>query len=405
MKERIAALSLALVVAALGVSACGLTNPASSASASGPTQGAGCLSGSPAKSGVPVVVVAIDSSANDHNAAAVADQRAAFATVAAGTFNMHADLMLATFGASPADDTIVTGIDAVGQGPNSTYQQASAACMEQAIEARFSSVADQTAPGTADVLGGIGVLTEDLKSLSPTSLSVVVLGPAIPSVSPLDLTDPTILASDPVAGAQKVAAGGLSPHGHIAYYLSGLAGPAGPPVSGDGFQQLSTWWWWLTHKAGGSLHAVDPTGLTAFPSPALPQPPATKPVHLEISQVGPGVTVTAPAALLFAFGSSQLSPTASGTLDQVLATIQAHPGTVWTVNGYTDDTGDPGFNQNLSLERAQAVTDWLEANGAPAGDLVAVGHGATDPVASNATAAGRSENRRVTMTGTLGAGS
>ena len=63
--------------------------------------------------------------------------------------------------------------------------------------------------------------------------------------------------------------------------------------------------------------------------------------------------------------------------------------------GYTDATGSRQVNERLSLRRAEAVRAFLVSAGVPADRLTARGYGPADPVASNATPAGRELNRRV----------
>lgn len=68
-----------------------------------------------------------------------------------------------------------------------------------------------------------------------------------------------------------------------------------------------------------------------------------------------------------------------------------------TVTGHTDDSGPASYNLTLSKRRAQAVADLLIANGVGGEAIVVRGAGETQPVADNATAAGRAQNRRVTI--------
>jgi outer membrane protein len=95
--------------------------------------------------------------------------------------------------------------------------------------------------------------------------------------------------------------------------------------------------------------------------------------------------------------SAVLSAQSSEVLDGVVATLRQRPDATAEVRGYTDATGKPAHNLSLSQHRAQAVVDYLVAHGIPSAHLNAKGLGADDPVASNATAAGRAENRRVTI--------
>ena len=65
------------------------------------------------------------------------------------------------------------------------------------------------------------------------------------------------------------------------------------------------------------------------------------------------------------------------------------------IEGHTDSLGDDEYNQDLSERRAQSVVDFLTDAGVDPSRLQAVGYGESDPVADNATEAGRRENRRV----------
>lgn len=102
-------------------------------------------------------------------------------------------------------------------------------------------------------------------------------------------------------------------------------------------------------------------------------------------------------AVLFKTNQSSLSQAADATLSRVAYNLKQFPDTDVTVVGYTDNTGSEQLNQNLSEKRAQSVVDYLESQGIPASRLKAVGMGENDPIASNATAEGRAQNRRVEM--------
>ena len=65
------------------------------------------------------------------------------------------------------------------------------------------------------------------------------------------------------------------------------------------------------------------------------------------------------------------------------------------IQGHTDSGGSAAFNESLSLRRAEAVRDYLVAQGVPIRRLRAVGYGERFPIASNSTPEGQAENRRV----------
>jgi outer membrane protein OmpA-like peptidoglycan-associated protein len=101
--------------------------------------------------------------------------------------------------------------------------------------------------------------------------------------------------------------------------------------------------------------------------------------------------------VLFDTGKYTLKPATQVSLAKVATILQLYPGLRVQVEGYTDSTGSPAFNQRLSENRADAVRDFLAQNGVPQGNVTAQGYGATNFVADNATAAGRQQNRRVNL--------
>ena len=111
-----------------------------------------------------------------------------------------------------------------------------------------------------------------------------------------------------------------------------------------------------------------------------------------------GLAVEIRENVVFESGSTTLSPTATATLDKVAAALRDYPDPVLEVAGHTDNTGDPAANQALSLSRAEAVVAYLIEAGVDADRVRARGAGDTEPIASNDTADGRAENRRVALT-------
>jgi outer membrane protein OmpA-like peptidoglycan-associated protein len=101
------------------------------------------------------------------------------------------------------------------------------------------------------------------------------------------------------------------------------------------------------------------------------------------------------ADVLFETGKYALSQDAKLKLAKLSGIIQAHPGLNLGIEGHTDTTGTPEFNQKLSQERADTVREFLIAQGLAADTITAIGMGQDNPVAENSTAAGRQKNRRV----------
>jgi OOP family OmpA-OmpF porin len=117
------------------------------------------------------------------------------------------------------------------------------------------------------------------------------------------------------------------------------------------------------------------------------------------------VSVDLSADVLFAVDSDQLTPAAQGALRRAAATVNARAGGAVSITGYTDSTGTTAHNDDLSRRRAQSVAAALKPLVTAGGITFAVsGRGESDPVASNDTADGRRQNRRVSVSFTPKAG-
>ena len=101
--------------------------------------------------------------------------------------------------------------------------------------------------------------------------------------------------------------------------------------------------------------------------------------------------------VLFKTGSFELLPGARERLAKISGIVLAYPSLHLQVEGHTDSVGSDEYNQQLSEKRAGAVRDYLVQQGISDGAVEARGFGKTDPVASNETAEGRQQNRRVEM--------
>jgi outer membrane protein OmpA-like peptidoglycan-associated protein len=99
----------------------------------------------------------------------------------------------------------------------------------------------------------------------------------------------------------------------------------------------------------------------------------------------------------FAYDSHELTGKAQGILAGVVAVLRQHPDLRLQVAGHTDTQGDPAYNQWLSLQRAQAVRDYLVAQGVDPAHIGAVGYGGQRPIAANTTREGLRMNRRVEL--------
>lgn len=116
---------------------------------------------------------------------------------------------------------------------------------------------------------------------------------------------------------------------------------------------------------------------------------------ISVVQDGDVLRVTMPQDILFAVDSTEISPGLQGDLATLAASMNQYPETNAQIVGHTDNTGEASYNQELSVRRAQAVSNVLMNNGVLGGRLTATGQGEDNPIASNLTEEGQAQNRRV----------
>ena len=148
-------------------------------------------------------------------------------------------------------------------------------------------------------------------------------------------------------------------------------------------------------RAAAPLAAPPPPPPPA-PVVAVPPPPPPPPAPLAVPPAPPPQELVL-RGVNFQTASAKLKPESTAILDGVAATILQCRCSRVDIRGYTDSVGKPQYNQKLSERRAIAVKDYLEAHGVGSGILTARGFGEENPIADNRTAAGRAENRRVTV--------
>ena len=114
-----------------------------------------------------------------------------------------------------------------------------------------------------------------------------------------------------------------------------------------------------------------------------------------VERVGEGIQVTFASGLLYDIDSDRLRPAAALNLRNLAASLEKYPNTDLLIVGHTDSTGTSEYNQGLSERRARSTSEYLAAQGVRADRLRISGRGEAEPVAANATEAGRQLNRRV----------
>ncbi|MRR36670.1 OmpA family protein [bacterium] len=108
-----------------------------------------------------------------------------------------------------------------------------------------------------------------------------------------------------------------------------------------------------------------------------------------------GTVITLSGSVFFASNKSVLLPAAQNQLNQVADALMVTKERKLTVEGHTDSQGESDYNQELSRQRADAVRSYIIARGYPGTLIQAQGMGEEKPVADNASAEGRANNRRV----------
>jgi hypothetical protein len=100
----------------------------------------------------------------------------------------------------------------------------------------------------------------------------------------------------------------------------------------------------------------------------------------------------------FDFGKATLQESAYTVLDELVAYLKRKEDDRIEIGGHTDNVGNAASNQKLSLDRANAVKDYLIGKGIDPARLTTKGYGMTQPIADNKTESGRAENRRTEVT-------
>ena len=99
--------------------------------------------------------------------------------------------------------------------------------------------------------------------------------------------------------------------------------------------------------------------------------------------------------ILFKSGTAQFEARTLPVLDNIVGILKEYPTSKFSIEGHTDNTGNPAKNLKLSKDRAAAVEKYLVEHGIAADRLSSEGFGSTKPIDSNKTAKGKANNRRV----------
>lgn len=116
---------------------------------------------------------------------------------------------------------------------------------------------------------------------------------------------------------------------------------------------------------------------------------------VDVIRDGNDLLLRMPSGITFAYDDASIQPQFRPTLDDVAKVLAEYPKTYIDVYGHTDSDGSDAYNQTLSERRATSVADYLTSRGVQSARIATRGYGETQPIASNATAEGKAQNRRV----------
>ncbi|MFI3271219.1 MAG: OmpA family protein [Pseudomonadota bacterium] len=240
----------------------------------------------------------------------------------------------------------------------------------------------------ADYAEGIASLEEDYEVYGRTTPMTAGLDKALPAIEAMPRKSAVIIVSDgeanrgpnPIAAAQNIA----DLNGVCLYSIS-LADTAAGQATMEAIGGLSS--------CGGSFNGVDLLDSSAAMNAFVEE------VFIEKTFVAAPAPVVEEAIVLrninFAFDSAQLNAEAQDILNEVASIIKANSSKEVLITGHTDSTGPEGYNQTLSVRRADSVRAYLVSEGVAADRISAAGDGEMNPKFNNDTAEGRKLNRRV----------
>lgn len=116
---------------------------------------------------------------------------------------------------------------------------------------------------------------------------------------------------------------------------------------------------------------------------------------VQVKEVNGQIFLIMPGNITFNTNEAFIKQSFQPVIVSIAKVLKEYNKTFVQVNGYTDSTGNDAINNPLSVKRANAVADFLKVQGIASNRIIANGYGSANPIASNATASGREQNRRV----------
>lgn len=166
------------------------------------------------------------------------------------------------------------------------------------------------------------------------------------------------------------------------------------------------YWWWPTEPASNvdDLELWGNRGVVYhlwMPPPPPPPAPLKPPAKVDVPPLQIQRSVPVFSHVLFEFDKSNLKPEGEREVDKAVALMNSNPGDTLVIEGHTCNVGTDEYNMGLGQRRADAVKDYMAANGISASRLGAQSKGESQPAVSNDTPANRKLNRRAVFKYTI----
>lgn len=118
---------------------------------------------------------------------------------------------------------------------------------------------------------------------------------------------------------------------------------------------------------------------------------------VQVVETADSIRLIMPGNITFKTDSADINSSFYPVLNSVAKVLNKYSNSTILVSGHTDSTGNAEYNLNLSRERAQSVASYLQGQGIKSTRFEVLGMGSSNPIASNSTADGRAQNRRVEL--------
>jgi outer membrane protein OmpA-like peptidoglycan-associated protein len=117
----------------------------------------------------------------------------------------------------------------------------------------------------------------------------------------------------------------------------------------------------------------------------------------KVERVGEGIKITFDSGILFDVDKATLKPEAQANLNKLATILNKYPDTNILIEGHTDASGSEEYNLRLSQSRSQSVANYVAGLGVNPARFTTMGYGESQPIATNETAEGKQQNRRVEL--------